>query len=157
MKIGKKLGLVILVLALAFVFASLVITEKSYLAERIAGRKFEAEKLRNLLPGDWSAACTIDELGRPVAIAESIAPGPLKFNPVGNQQREILLDGASGVVLVDTNRDQYALYLVFDANRIKIIQREGNQCVPFESALLRRFNAGEANWHYFELEQGTQP
>ena len=157
MKIGKKLGLVILVLALAFVFASLVIKEKSYLAERIAGRKFEAEKLRNLVPGDWSAACTIDELGRPAAIAESLAPQPLTFNPVGNQYRDILLDGATGVVLVDTKINEYALYLVFDDNRITILQRKGNQCVPFESALLRRSSIGDANWHYFDLEQGTQP
>jgi len=124
--------------------------EASTIASKITVQSEDTFSVSSVVGGDWDFACVISETARPETVALQVAQKTLMFERVGNSNRNLLYDGESGLVLVSNKRGTYALYLVFDENKIVIIHNNGPQCLPFKRASLVE-TLKEEQWRYLEL------
>lgn len=124
----------------------------SPLAEKIGTLDFRKRAVAALISGNWDFVCAISETVRPVDVLKEIQGNSYsEVESPGADNRRILLDGESGLLAVSTKDRNYALYLVFDENRMRVLM-SGKNCVLFDDAELRRVERlSRDGWLYVEL------
>ncbi|MBZ9605026.1 hypothetical protein [Phyllobacterium chamaecytisi] len=151
---------ILLAVTLVVLFvSSMLYVERSLIASKINNTHFDRRKVSEILPGAWDVVCGIDETSRPSLVLAQAGYSNLHFSKLGNNSRDILFDGETGLVLINLRELTYSLFLVFDRDRIAIIPTSTNgkrPCWTYSSATLVRNESSAANWLYLSLV-GAEP
>lgn len=140
---------------LIFIYSMLHV-ERSVLAESIARSAFTSAPVRNLISGRWDVVCPISETARPEIVLTEAGYNGFQFSGAGNGRRSILLDGETGLVLINIASRTYALFLIFDRDRASVVPAvnasNSTACHEFSEAILVRDKASTDSWVYFTIK-----
>lgn len=113
-----------------------------------------------VVPGTWDVVCPIVEWASPEGMVAEAGHEDFEHAAVGDQTTGRLFEGESGLIVINLERREYALFLVYGSDKIVVGTNGGKtavqQCLPFSTAILKNHETRWPEWTYLTLENDAQ-